>query len=210
MVSKRFKYLRPRPSVETGGPKPEFQTGWPCPTNMAPFTVTITWSEPVNGFDLSDLQLTNCTAANFTEVTPNLVYTVDLTPAAEGQFCFAIPKDSVTAVADPLQGNGYKQFCCVYDITDPTVVVSGPAAGIQSVPHDVTITFDEAVTGLVIGDLTVTGASADALTGSGAVYTLTVTPTISGTNVTVQVPAAVCTDLAGNNNAASNVYTATT
>ena len=191
------------------GPVADFQTGWPCPTNIAPFAVTITWSEPVNGFDVSDLQLTNCTAANFTEVTPNSVYTVDLTPIGQGVFSMEIPAGVCTSTADGTD-NARAIFRCTYDTVSPTVVVTGPAAGIQSVAHEVTITFDESVTGLVIGDLTVTGASADSLTGLGAVYTLTVKPTIAGTDVTVQVPATVCTDLAGNDNDASNVYTATT
>ncbi len=205
----RQRYLSPRPSIEVTGPKASLSSDTGCPTRIAPTTVTITFPEDMTGFVEGDLVLDNCTSANFVNTVPTSVWTVELTPGGDGPFSMEIPAGVCTSTADGTE-NVRSIFRCTYDTVNPTVVVTGPSTVIAAVQAEVTITFDESVTGLLIGDLTVTGASADSLTGSGAIYTLTVTPTIAGTDVTVQVPASVCTDAAGNDNDASNVYTATT
>jgi len=61
----------------------------------------------------------------------------------------------------------------------------------------------ENVTGFVVGDISVTNGTAGTFTPvSGSVYTFVVTPTAAGL-VTVNVPAAVCTDTATNPNTAA-------
>ena len=50
---------------------------------MAGFEVTITFSEPVEGFELEDIRVTNGTASNFTKVSPQ-EYTAEITPSASG------------------------------------------------------------------------------------------------------------------------------
>ena len=84
---------------------------------------------------------------------------------------------------------------------DPlTVEVSGPAGTVDGA-FDVTVSFSEEVTGFVPADVAVAGGTV-AVSGSGAHYVARVTPTGSGT-VTVQVPAGVVQDDAGNGNEAS-------
>ena len=75
-----------------------------------------------------------------------------------------------------------------------TVVLDGPAGPVDY-PFQVTITFSENVTGFIADDVTVVGGSVE-LSGIGAVYTGTVTPSGSGT-VTVDVAADVVEDDSG-------------
>ena len=73
---------------------------------------------------------------------------------------------------------------------------------------DVTITFSEDVTGFDPSELTLTNATADNSWSSetATTYTAAITPTITDGNegtVTIQVPADVAQDGAGNDNTAS-------
>ena len=84
---------------------------------------------------------------------------------------------------------------------DPlTVTLSGPA-GTEDGAFEVPVAFSEEVTGFTADDVTVTGGTVT-VSGSGARYTATVTPSASGT-VTVEVAAGVVQDSAGNGNEAS-------
>ncbi|MCV2892629.1 Ig-like domain-containing protein [Lentibacter sp. XHP0401] len=87
------------------------------------------------------------------------------------------------------------------DYDAPTVSIAafaGPTAG----TYTAEITLSEASTDFDDGDLTLTNATAT-LTGSGASYTATLTPTADGP-VTLSIAAGTFTDAAGNENTASN------
>ena len=82
-----------RPEVTIEGPTE--------PVGMAGFEVTITFSEPVTGFELEDIQVTNGTASNFTKVSPQ-EYTATITPEGIGEVRVEVPED----VAEDGAGNG--------------------------------------------------------------------------------------------------------
>ena len=82
-----------RPEVTIEGPTE--------PVGMAGFEVTITFSEPVTGFELEDIQVTNGTASNFTKVSPQ-EYTATITPEGIGEVRVEVPKDG----AEDGAGNG--------------------------------------------------------------------------------------------------------
>ena len=88
-----------------------------------------------------------------------------------------------------------------------TVAISGVPA-ISFAPYTATFTFSEAVTGFVVGDISLTNATASAFTGSGTTYTALITPTADGA-VTVDVAAGVAQDSAGNGNTAATQATST-
>ncbi|GAA4035174.1 hypothetical protein GCM10022409_19720 [Hymenobacter glaciei] len=71
-----------------------------------------------------------------------------------------------------------------------------------------TVTFSEAVTGFVAGDVSVTNGAISGFAGSGTTYTFNVTPAANGA-VTVNVPANVASDAAGNLNTAATQYSIT-
>ncbi len=89
----------------------------------------------------------------------------------------------------------------VVDTESPIPVVTGPAAA--NAPFDVTITFNEDVTGFndPATDIQVGNGTAGAISGGPRVFTSQITP--SGTPVTVDIPAGACTDDYTNQNAAS-------
>ncbi|MBF9222993.1 Ig-like domain-containing protein [Hymenobacter ruricola] len=97
------------------------------------------------------------------------------------------------------------------DSVPPTVDISsaagpsGSSTGTTPIPF--TVRFLENVTGFVAGDVTVingtiTGGIVNG-TSPGSVFTFTVTPTTPGTPTTVNVPANVAQDAAGNGNTAA-------
>ncbi|WP_282159745.1 beta strand repeat-containing protein [Ulvibacterium marinum] len=170
------------------------------PTGASPIPVTITFDEPVTGFDIGDLAVGNGSAGNFNGTGDT--YTVDITPASDGTVTVDVPADS--AINGSGNGNtAAAQFSIDYDGTPPGVVVgSTESSPTGASPVPVTITFDESVTGFDIGDLAVGNGSAGNFNGTGDTYTVDITPTTEGT-VTVDIAAGVATDTAGNGNTAA-------
>lgn len=92
------------------------------------------------------------------------------------------------------------------DFIAPAVNITSSENGFVTAAFAVTITFSEPVTGFVVGDITVgNGTAGNFATADNMVFTADITPTAAGT-VTVAVAAGVCTDIAGNSNAASNTF----
>ena len=95
-----------------------------------------------------------------------------------------------------------------YDGVAPTVALA-TTASIFSGAFTVTATFSEAVTGFVVGDVTVAnGTPSNFATTSSSVYTFDVTPAASGA-VTVDIAGSVAIDTAGNNNTAATQLSVT-
>jgi hypothetical protein len=85
------------------------------------------------------------------------------------------------------------------DTKAPTVTVSDDRATTTNGAITYTFTFSEGVTGFTADDVTVGNGTKGAFAGSGAVYTLVVTPTAGFEgNVTVDVAASAASDTAGN------------
>jgi len=68
-------------------------------TVNAPFTVTITFDKPVTGLSLSNIIVTNGMASDLTNVTPNLVWTVLITPTGHPGDPITITVTGVTDAA---------------------------------------------------------------------------------------------------------------
>ncbi len=68
---------------------------------MAGFEVTIAFSEPVEGFELEDIRVTNGTASNFIKISPQ-EYTATITPEGIGEVRVEVPEE----VAENGVGNG--------------------------------------------------------------------------------------------------------
>ena len=115
--------------------------------------------------------------------------------------------DAPANVANDSAGNGNEaasQFAVTADIDAPTVTITGPTDA-QNSAFDVTITFSESVTGFEQSDITVGNGTVTAFSGSEDSYTATIEPAASGT-ITVDVPADVATDSAGNGNEAASQF----
>ncbi|GAA4363055.1 hypothetical protein GCM10023185_31480 [Hymenobacter saemangeumensis] len=140
------------------------------------------------------------------------------TASAGGAWSFAQPTaltqgaHTVRATATDAAGNvspNSNTNTFTVDTTAPTVAVSSTASNpTNSSPIPVTVTFSEAVSGFVAGDVTVSNGTVSGFSGSGSVYTFNVTPTAGGT-VTVNIAAGVAQDAAGNGNTAAPTFTIT-
>ncbi len=93
------------------------------------------------------------------------------------------------------------------DVTPPTLSIT-PATTVTNVsPIAFRFEFSEAVTGFTAASVTVTGGTAGALTGTGPIYFLPITPTLANTPVTVAVAPGAVVD--NSNNALAVGATAT-
>ncbi|MBI3039348.1 hypothetical protein HYY75_09935 [bacterium] len=182
-------------------PSVTLTTDAPNPTN-ATIPVTVTFSEAVTGFTLSDLSITNGSGVNFTETTSNTEWMIDIVPTATGTVTIGLPAD----VAQNSIGNGNTvatSITRIFDNVNPTVVltttVSDPT--LASV-FPVTITFSEEVSGFIGDNINVANASKgdfQVLTAN-KVWKLFVIPTAVG-SVTIDIPYGATNDPAGNANA---------
>ena len=171
------------------------------PTNGSVIPLTFTFSEIVTGFDVSDLTLSSGTGSFSNFSGSGSTYTADLTLSSTGAFQVSVA-DAAAVDRAGNSGTG-ATLSGTRDVTAPTAALSAIPSEVNG-PFDVTVTFDEDMTGFALGDFTVANGTASNLqTVSAQVYTATVTPDADGT-VTVSVPASAATDAAGNGNTASN------
>ncbi|MCL4182261.1 MAG: hypothetical protein KJ011_02320 [Burkholderiaceae bacterium] len=172
-------------------------------TASGPVTFTFTFSEPVDGFSVDDIAVTNGTKGAFTSVSTS-VYTLVVTPAsgvASGSMIVSVPAGAAT---DQAGNQSVAQSTTQpIDTVAPTLSITDNVDGATANgPVIFTFTFSEPVTGFAANDITVTGVPGSAvgpLTGSGAVYQMTVTPAADTTGtIGVQVGASAASDAAGN------------
>ncbi len=190
-------------SNDTQAPSVSISSSASSPTNTSPIPLTITFDEPVTGFVLSDLTVGNGTAGNFSGSGAS--YSASITPGGNGSVTVNIAANAASDAA----GNGNTaapQFSIVSDTSPPTLQISSSAGSpTNTSPIPVTLTFNETVTGLQLTDLVVGNGSAGNLSGTGANYTVNITPAGNGT-VTVDLPTGVVSDAAGNGNTAATQF----
>ena len=180
-------------------------SGLPSGEQNAAFMLTITFNENVTGFAAGDLRVTG--QATATVSGGPIVYTATITPNAnkEGNVTVRVNADTVTDAAGNNNTASATTSAIHIDTVHPTATINGLPAGEENDAFNLTITFNENVTGFATGDLTVTGeATATAVSGGPKVYTATIMPNANQEgNVTVRVNMNTVTDEAGNSNPAS-------
>lgn len=168
------------------------------------FTATITLSEPSDDFTADDLDLTNATASL---TGGGASYALQLTPLAEGTVSVTVRAGSFSDAFGNSNLAASNTSDALFDVTAPDVEILGlPDNFTAGARFSVTIRFSEPVSGFDATDIALTNAGASGFAGAGAVYTLDIQPTGAG-NVTMQIPAGVATDAAGNGNHASAIAT---
>lgn len=178
-------------------PSVQISTGAADPTYTSPIPVAIVFSQPVSGFDMGDLILTNCTASGLT--TQDFAhYSVFLDPIADGAVGAEVGAGKATSLlsgAGNLASNG---FSIVYDSVNPGITITSPGgATVSTVPIIFSIAVTEPITGFTIEDLNISNGVATALDQTGATtYEATVFPQQDG-SVVIAVPAGSATDQAG-------------
>ena len=164
------------------------------------FDVTITFSEPVNGFAVDDIALTGpATVALKSGSDGDNEYTATITPNddVEGGVTVQIGANTVKDAAGNDNSSASNKPEVHIDTIPPQVEsITGVPEIEKNVAFDLTITFSEAVKGFTAIDLTVDGeATASLKSGSDGddVYEVTIIPnTGKEGDVTFQVPAECC------------------
>ncbi|WP_417696220.1 Ig-like domain-containing protein [Pseudomonas sp.] len=169
-------------------------------------TVTISFTEAVSGFDLSDLSVANGVLSNLASSDGGLTWTATLTPTAGVNDATNLILLDASNVQD-LAGNAGVGIAIssnyALDATRPTatIVVADPnlTAGETTL---VTFTFSEPVTDFDLSDLSVTNGELTNLTTSdgGRTWTATFTPTVNLTDPSnfIALDTSNVSDLTGN------------
>lgn len=169
------------------------------------YEAIITLSEASTDFTVDDLDLVNAEAVLSGSGTN---YIATLTPLGDGPISVAVAAGSFSDPAGNSNGSGSSTVSVTHDGTRPNVTLAGaPVAVRAGQSFDITITFDETVTGFVQADLDLTNATAT-LSGSGPVFTAQISPDGNG-DVSISVPENVALDAASNGNTASNTLSVT-
>ena len=197
-------------------------TDAPTSVKLGAFEVIITFTEPVSDFEADDIQLTGDVDASVTDLTTpaegaenhRIVWTAEITPDAstdtDGDITVQVPEDVVEDAA--LNNNAASESQTIQvDVTRPTVSITDVPEVEKNEAFDITITFSEAVNGLDVEDIALTGpATVSSTTGSDGdtEYRVTITPDDDmEADVTIQVGEDVVEDLVGNTNTASTEHT---
>ncbi|WP_083471388.1 Ig-like domain-containing protein [Pseudomonas nunensis] len=180
-------------------------------------TVTITFTEAVSGFDLSDLSVANGNLSNLLSSDGGKTWTATLTPTANINDTTNLILLDSSNVADAA-GNAGAGIAIsnnyALDATRPTatIVVANPNLGMGQTTL-VTITFSEAVNNFDLSDLSVTNGELTNLASSdgGKTWIGTFTPTANITDPSnfIALDTSNVSDLAGNTGdgvAVSNNY----
>ncbi len=187
------------------GPVITFDTGIPGATNQPSITLGMSFNEEVFGMELGDLVVTNGSAANLIEVTPNLEYTVEITATVEGEVTVELPATTVSDITGNDNTSGSTSW--EYDGTAPVAVLDAGVSG-STTEQTVTVAvnFSETIEGLIITDFSATNGNISNLivVTAGTAYTIDLTA-VAGGVVSLELPAGSVTDEAGNENAAASV-----
>jgi hypothetical protein len=195
-------------SINYDGTSPtvEITSSEPDPTNQSPFEVVIEFSEMVSGFELSDVQVTNGSAADLS-TSDDVMYTLSIVPAADGLVKIDIPE----GIAQDNAGNSNlsaPQFTIEFLETAPEVSITTTEPDPTNNQHiTLNVVFTSEISGFEKTDLQLTNAQITDLTTSDSInFVAQISFSEEGT-CSVQVPEAVAEDEAGNENIASELFT---
>ncbi|MBO6496559.1 MAG: Ig-like domain-containing protein, partial [Roseivirga sp.] len=122
----------------------------------------------------------------------------------------AIIVDAFNVNAVPTLNNVPSSAGVIVDGVKPTPTITSSAGTLTNAAFTATFTYDEAVTGFELGDITVTNGTASNFTNvtAGTVWSATITPTADGAT-TVTLEANIAEDLAGNSSKSGNTVSTT-
>ncbi|GAB5532473.1 MAG: hypothetical protein Roseis3KO_42500 [Roseivirga sp.] len=172
------------------------------------FELTVSYSEGVSGFELTDLQGTNASFSNFIAIQPGRIWTVEVQPLTNGTVTVGLP----AGIAADQAGNpnsAADQFSVVANLTTPMVTISSNANDPANGPITASFTFSENVTGFALADISVgNGIASDFTAINGTTYTALITPVTDGL-VTIDVPANAAQDDGLNGNTVASQFSFT-
>lgn len=177
--------------VKTSTPTVSVTMADPSPVNHA-FTVTFTFSDPVAGFDNSDLTISALSMTPVTSTDGGITWTATVTPSVQGPGTITVPANAVVDVAG--NGNLAGSLNFSYDNIAPTLSGVTAPGGYYKAGNTITFTatYDEAVTvtgtpyiGIEVGAT----ARQAAYTGGSGTNTLTFSYTVVNGDLDLDGPA---------------------
>ncbi|MDB5391826.1 MAG: hypothetical protein JWM11_7472, partial [Planctomycetaceae bacterium] len=170
-------------------------------TNSSSVLMTFQFTEPVTGFTLSDISITNGTAGTFTAVDGD-TYTLLVSPTSDGLVSTNVGTNAAQDIAT--NGNLAASATFTSDRTAPGLTITPNGSLTNSSPISFTFQFTEPVSGFAANDIALTNGSAGVFaTVDAETYTLLVTPLANGV-VSVAVGANLAVDVASNGNTATS------
>ena len=170
-----------------------------------PFDITMTFSEPVQGFEAADLSVTNGAVSNFAAMTAGTfsrIYTARITPTAQGAVTINVAANAATDAASMNSQAG--MLIVTYDTAAPTVTLAHQdGAAFVTGAFMMRASFSEDITGLDVQDFVVENATVSNLSTDLRIKTFIVTPVFDRDTdgaVSIRLPVGVYQDLAGNTN----------
>ena len=189
------------------------------PTNADSLIWRVTFSEAVSNVDAADFAVTGTTATLSVSAVSGVTGAYDVTasggnlPGVTATVTLSIAtghdiQDAASTALTNTTPTGANDNTYVVDNTAPTVTITGvPTTSIAA--FTATFTFSEAVTGFVVGKITLGNATASSfMVTTTTIYTASITPTANG-EVTVDVAADAATDAVGNGNTAATQASST-
>ncbi|MBJ8505303.1 type I secretion C-terminal target domain-containing protein, partial [Acinetobacter seifertii] len=171
-------------------------------------TVTFTFSEPVTGFDTSDVTLAGGTLAGLASTDGGKTWTATFTQDGTATPpSLSVANGTYTDFAGNL-GSGASLAGLTADITPPTLAISASDLNLSvGESTTVTFTFSEPVTGFDASDVTLAGGTLAGLasTDGGKTWTATFTQDGTSTLPSLSVANGTYTDLAGNPGSGANL-----
>lgn len=135
----------------------------------------ITFSEAVTGFEESDIALTNATTqpGSFGEEVADTIFEFTVVPAAAGEVTVTVPASAAQSTAHGLYNQDSDDYSFTYVIPEALTVavtstVVDPGENTASTPVRIAVTFSEAVNGFTTDDVSMTNATLDESTFTGA------------------------------------------
>ena len=202
-------------------------------TTNGPFDMTMTFTEPVSGFELSDIEIWGWAEGSVTALTKvddeTYIATVNpVIPNGVSRMKLHIPPGVLTDIAGNPNARTYSPDITIEQLR-PDVAITVPDADVETETFTITITFDggerdDRPLGFDQSDVSLTNNTAGAtitkwtelqrgfisngvsFQGAYGLFEAEITATQSG-SVTFGVPENVATDLAGNTNTAATQKT---
>lgn len=183
-------------------PTAALAAGQATPTNDTTIDVTVTFDEPVTGFDVDDVALGGTAGATTAAITgTGDTYQAAVTGMAnDGTVTIAVPTGDLSAF-----GNTASNTLTIdYDTTGPIATIDhgpGQAASVTATPVSFSVIFDEAVTGLDATDITIAGTAGTTtgtIAGSGSAYTVTIDTVPNPGTITLALTDGAVADSLGN------------
>jgi hypothetical protein len=177
-------------------------------TNAEQVVFQVNFSAEVAGLSSSNFQVTSSgiSGAAWAGISGSASSYLVFVNTGTGNGTLGLTLSNSTGVTPTISSLPFSDEIYTIDKTPPSVTISSVEASPTNaslIPVD--IDFSKDVTGFSVGDVTVSGGTPSNFSGSGANYSVEITPSGDGT-ITVDAAAGVAQDAAGNDNTAASQF----